>query len=167
MAPSHLQVACFPQDLVSSQPRGTERLAWYFPRSSKVENYEFVMWRTGWHRNNPRRASWDPAPNLYLVMLDLGHDSMGVPVSSGISWPWSHNHWAPCFSEAGRMRGLEVMLGEASWLDFPVYSFLRVDFSLQQRFSTRGDFSARPSGHLAMPRTFLLVTAEEGSAFGI
>lgn len=67
----------------------------------------------------------------------------------------------------GGWRGLEVMLGEASWLDFPIYSLLGVDFTLQQWFSTRGDFSPRPSGHLAMPRTFLLVTAEEGDAIGI
>lgn len=137
----------------------------YFTRISKAENYELVMWRRGWH--NPTRASWDPAPNLHLVMLDLGHDSIGIPVSLGISCSWVHHPCAPCCSAAGR-KGTAGSVGEASWLDFPVDSLLGVYFSLKQWFSTGGAFSSPTHpGHVAMSGTFLVVAAEEGGTIGI
>lgn len=60
----------FPTEL-ESQPGERWGLASYFPRSSKAENCEFVMWKRGWQRNNPRVASWKPAPTLYLMLLGL------------------------------------------------------------------------------------------------
>ena len=102
------------------------------------------MWRRVWHRNNPRRASWDPAPNLCLVTLGLGHDSISMSTFLGISCPWVHSHCPLCCLEAGGWQGLEVVLGEASWLDFPVCSLLGVDFSLNRQFSVGGDFSSPP-----------------------
>lgn len=98
--PSALRVACSPRNLVESQPGKREEWTSYFPPTSKAENYEFVMWRRAWHR--PRRASWDPAPNLHLVTLGLGRNSTGILVSSGLSCPWVHHHCAPRCSGAGR-----------------------------------------------------------------
>lgn len=144
MAPSPLQVARSPQNLVESQPGERDGLASYFPRISKAESYKFLMWRRVWHRNNPRRASWDPAPNLCLVTLGLGHNSISMSTFLGISCPWVHSHCPLCCLEAGGWQGLEVVLGEASWLDFPVCSLLGVDFSLNRWFSVGGDFSSPP-----------------------
>ena len=46
--------------------------------------------------------------------------------------------------------GLEV-LEEASWLAFPVYSLLGVDFSLNQWFLTGGDFSSTGQHRPTLP----------------
>lgn len=138
--PSALQVACSPQNLVEAQPEEREGWASYFPPTSKAENYEFVMWRRAWH--NPRRASWDPAPNLHLVMLDLGHNSIGILVSSVISCPRVHHRGAPCCSEAGRVGELGV------WEKHPgetfLYSFSWEWLSAQTNGSQLGVTSAPP-----------------------
>ena len=46
--------------------------------------------------------------------------------------------------------GLEV-LEEASWLAFPLYSLLGVDFSLNQWFLTGGDFSSTRQHRPTLP----------------
>ena len=92
-----------PQNLEEPHNLEREDLVSYFPRTSKAENYVFLMWKGGWHMNNPRRLTWDPAPNFYLVTLDLSHDPISLPVSSGISRLLVHSHCALCCFEAGRM----------------------------------------------------------------
>lgn len=101
MAPLCLHGAHSPQNLVESQPGEREGLPSYFLRISKTGNHESVIWRRGWERNNPRRATGDPAPNLCLVTVELNHGSVDIPVFLGISCPWVHSHGA----HAARVQG--------------------------------------------------------------
>ena len=103
----------------------------YFLRISKAENHEFVVWRKGWQRNNPRRATWDIAPNLYLVTLEIDQ----VPLTSQSSQAF-HVHGSivivPMLLGGREDSEGWSMLGKASYLEFPVFSFLGVDFNLKQ-----------------------------------
>lgn len=74
--------------------------------------------------NNPRRVSWDPEPNFYLVILDWVMILLALQSPQAVHTRRStitvpHAAW-----RQGGWGGLEVVLGEAAWLDLPVYSLL-------------------------------------------
>lgn len=78
--------------------------------------------------------------------------------------------WCPCSLEAERKVKSQSMLEKASCLEFPVFSFLEVDFCLKQRFSTGFDFPSPCDASqkiLAMSGMFLVVTAEAGEVVGL